>query len=95
MMKLLLFSDLHADAAAARRLVKRSGAADLLVGAGDFGNVRRHVQVCLDVLREIDKPAVLVAGNNETTAEVDAPTRNPFSPPAQPDRQEHAVAAIQ
>jgi Icc-related predicted phosphoesterase len=69
-MKLLLFSDLHADAAAARRLVKRSDAADVLVGAGDFGNIRRHVQVCIDVLRAIDKPAVLVAGNNETTAEL-------------------------
>jgi predicted phosphodiesterase len=69
-MKLFLFSDLHADAAAARRLVKRSGEADVLVGAGDFGNVRRHVRVCIDVLREIDKPAVLVAGNNESTAEM-------------------------
>ena len=69
-MKLLLFSDLHADVAAARRLVKRSGAVNVLVGAGDFGNVRRHVQVCIDVLRAIDKPTVLVAGNNESTGEL-------------------------
>lgn len=69
-MKLLLFSDLHADAAAARHLVERFRTADVLVGAGDFGNVRRHVQVCIDVLREIDKPAVLVAGNNESTEEL-------------------------
>lgn len=69
-MKLLLFSDLHADAAAARRLLERSGAADVLVGAGDFGNVRRQVPVCIDVLRTIDKPVVLVAGNNESTEEL-------------------------
>ena len=66
-MKLLLFSDLHADTAAAQRLVERAGKADVLVGAGDFGNVRRHIRVCLDVLRAVGKPAVLVAGNNEST----------------------------
>src|SRR5262245_37039631 len=68
--KLLLFSDLHADADAARRLVGLARHADAVVGAGDFGNVRRHVRVCVDVLRAIDKPAVLVAGNNESTEEL-------------------------
>lgn len=69
-MKLLLFSDLHADATAARRLVERARAADVVIGAGDFGNVRREVRACIDVLRTIDKPAVLVAGNNESTEEL-------------------------
>jgi Icc-related predicted phosphoesterase len=69
-MKLLLFSDLHADADAAQRLVERGRAADLIVGAGDFGNVRRDVRVCLDVLRQAGRPAVLVAGNNESTEEL-------------------------
>jgi Icc-related predicted phosphoesterase len=74
-MKLLLFSDLHADANAARRLVKLAAGVDVVVGAGDFGNVRRQLRVCLDVLRAIDKPAVLVAGNNESTEELVAATR--------------------
>lgn len=74
-MKLLLFSDLHADAAAARRLVKQASAVDVLVGAGDFGNLRADVSTCLDVLRGIDKPAVLVAGNNESTEELLAACR--------------------
>jgi uncharacterized protein len=69
-MKLLLFSDLHADAAAARHLVGLARAADVVVGAGDFGNVRRDVSTCIDVLKAIDKPAVLVAGNNESTEEL-------------------------
>lgn len=69
-MKLLLFSDLHADAAAARDLVRRSHSADVVIGAGDFGNVRRELRVCLDVLRTIDRPTVLVAGNNESTEEL-------------------------
>jgi uncharacterized protein len=69
-MKLLLFSDLHADAAAARHLVGLARAADVVVGAGDFGNVRRDVSIGIDVLKAIDKPAVLVAGNNESTEEL-------------------------
>jgi Icc-related predicted phosphoesterase len=69
-MKLLLFSDLHANAGAARRLVERARSADVLVGAGDFGNMRHNVAVCIEVLRSIDKPVVLVAGNNESTEEL-------------------------
>jgi Icc-related predicted phosphoesterase len=69
-MKLLLFSDLHASGAAAERLVERARAVDLVIGAGDFGNFRRKIEVCLDILRAIDKPAVLVAGNHESTDEL-------------------------
>jgi Icc-related predicted phosphoesterase len=75
-MNLLLFSDLHADAAASRRLVILARGADVLVGAGDFGNVRRAVAVCIDVLKSVDKPAVLVAGNNESTEELIAACRD-------------------
>ena len=66
MMKLLLFSDLHADTGAASRLVALSKGVDVVVGAGDFGNARRDVSVCIDVLRQIQIPAVLVPGNNES-----------------------------
>lgn len=69
-MRLLLFSDLHVNATAARRLVERARAVDLVVGAGDFGNIRRDVRAGIDLLRAIDKPAVLVAGNNESTEEL-------------------------
>ncbi|MCB0033305.1 MAG: hypothetical protein KDE51_04775 [Anaerolineales bacterium] len=41
--KLLLFSDLHANIGAAVKLVQRAAEADMLVGAGDFGNARRGV----------------------------------------------------
>jgi Icc-related predicted phosphoesterase len=69
-MKLLLFSDLHCDAAAARRLVERSRAADVVIGAGDFASVRRGIRTCLDVLRAIDRPSVVVPGNNESLDEL-------------------------
>lgn len=69
-MKLLLFSDLHADADAARRLVEQAETADVVVGAGDFATVRRNLRVGIEILRAIERPAVLVAGNNETTEEL-------------------------
>jgi len=69
-MKLLLFSDLHCDAAAALRLVELSQEVDVVVGAGDFANQRRGLNVCLDVLRGIERPLVFVAGNNESTEEL-------------------------
>jgi Icc-related predicted phosphoesterase len=69
-MKLLLFSDLHADLAAAARIVQAARDADAVIGAGDFGNVRRDLHGCIDVLRAIERPAILVAGNNESTEEL-------------------------
>ena len=72
MTKLLLFSDLHVNAHAARKLVEQSRAVDVVIGAGDFGNVRRQLSVCVDILRAIERPVVLVAGNHETTEELQA-----------------------
>ena len=69
-MKLLLFSDLHCDTAAARRLVELAGDVDVVVGAGDFGNVRRGIQIAIDVLRTIDRPAIVVPGNAESADEL-------------------------
>jgi Icc-related predicted phosphoesterase len=69
-MKLLLFSDLHCDADRALALVKRSRQADVVVGAGDLGNVRRGLARTVAILKAIDKPAVLVPGNNESYDEL-------------------------
>jgi uncharacterized protein len=69
-MKLLLFSDLHLSLDAARRIVEQSKGVDVVVGAGDFTSVRREFSALMDVLRAIDRPAVVVAGNAETTEEL-------------------------
>lgn len=69
-MKLLLFSDLHANASAASNLVALSKDVDIVVGAGDFGNMRQNVHVCLNILRQIQIPAILVPGNNESYEEL-------------------------
>lgn len=69
-MKLLLFSDLHCDAAAAASLVERSRDVDAVVCAGDLANTRRKLHICLDVLRSISRPTILVPGNNESLEEL-------------------------
>ena len=50
---LLLFSDIHGDMDACRSLVRRSAEVDVVVGAGDFCNMRRGLQRVIDVLAEI------------------------------------------
>ena len=69
-MKLLLFSDLHRDKGAARSLAERSGEADVLIGAGDFAVMRNGIDDVLAILKEVDKPAVLVPGNGESDVEL-------------------------
>jgi uncharacterized protein len=69
-MRLLLLSDLHCDVQAAQRLVEMARNADVAIGAGDFGQSRRRVGVCIDVLRVIPCPTIVVPGNNESLAEL-------------------------
>ncbi|MCW3060574.1 MAG: Ser/Thr protein phosphatase family protein [Capsulimonas sp.] len=69
-LKLLLFSDLHANTRAAEALARRAAEFDIVIGAGDFGNARRDLRVTIDVLKLIDRPTILVAGNNESTGEL-------------------------
>ncbi|MGV3485628.1 MAG: metallophosphoesterase family protein [Planctomycetaceae bacterium] len=69
-MKLLLFSDLHRSTDSANALVKAAKAVDVVIGAGDFANRHEGIHDTLDILCEITKPAVLVAGNGETFEEL-------------------------
>ena len=71
-MQLLLFSDLHCDASAAQRLVEQSRHVDVVVGAGDFGTMRRGIETTIDILQSIDCPAILVPGNSESKEELAA-----------------------
>ena len=69
-MKLLVFSDIHNDSDAARHIVEQSSNYDVLIGAGDFGVMRRNLQTCIETLREITTPTVVVPGNNESIGEL-------------------------
>jgi len=65
-MRLLAFSDLHCDLAGAERLVEASAGADVVIGAGDFASVHSGLEPTIDALRAINRPTLLVPGNNET-----------------------------
>lgn len=65
-MKLLAFSDLHRDLDAARRLVELSAQADVVLAAGDFASVHDGLEETIAALRPIERPTLLVPGNNET-----------------------------
>lgn len=69
-MNILCFSDLHRDTEAAKNLVKQSKQADLLIGAGDFATIHVGLTKVIDILCEIQIPAVLVPGNAETVEEL-------------------------
>ncbi len=65
-MRLLAFSDLHRDLAAAQDLAERSSEADVVIAAGDFASVHEGLEDTIDALSSISTPTVLVPGNNET-----------------------------
>jgi Icc-related predicted phosphoesterase len=69
-MKLLLFSDLHCDQARGEEIVRRSEDVDVVIGAGDFGNLRQGLQPMIDILSAIARPTALVAGNAESFEEL-------------------------
>jgi len=52
-MKLLVFSDLHSDFRIASKLVALSQDVDVVVGAGDFCNVRRGLEEIIQALSAI------------------------------------------
>ena len=75
-MKLLLFSDLHCNQEAARALVDLAQGVDVVVGAGDFGNIRQGLERVIPILSAITQPAILVPGNSESTEELIAACRH-------------------
>jgi Icc-related predicted phosphoesterase len=69
--RLLLFSDIHCDADATRRIVARASAFDVIIGAGDFATARRGLGPVIDILATtITTPTVLVPGNSESYEEL-------------------------
>lgn len=71
-MKLLLCSDLHCSVQAAQSIVQRSADVDVVIGAGDFANLRSKLHLVIDVFKQIECPTILVPGNNESHDELTA-----------------------
>lgn len=71
-MRVLAFSDLHHSRSRAKALVEAAREADLVIGAGDFCNMRRDLREALDLLSGITAPLVMVPGNAESADELRA-----------------------
>lgn len=69
-MKILAFSDLHLSAAHAAAIVSASAESDLVIGAGDFCNMRRGLDSAAAMLAGLQAPMVAVPGNGESAAEL-------------------------
>ena len=64
-MKLVAFSDLHCDLAAARAIVGAAGDADVVIGAGDFATMGTGAAGVFAVLRGLTCPFIYVHGNHD------------------------------
>lgn len=69
-MKLLAFSDLHHSRARAETLVGATRDAGLVIGAGDFCNMRQGLAEAMNLLAGMEAPMVAVPGNAESDAEL-------------------------
>lgn len=75
-MRLLLFVDVHCSAAAIDRLVAAAQDVDVVVGAGDFARQHDGLDETIRALGIIDRPAIVVPGNNETDTALRASCAN-------------------
>lgn len=69
-MRIMAFSDLHHSRPRAEMLVEASGEADLVIGAGDFCNMRKGLPEAMNLLGGIVAPMVVVPGNAESADEL-------------------------
>ncbi len=71
-MKVLAFSDLHLSRGRAAALVEASAQADLVIGAGDFCNMRNGLAEAMALIDGLQAPCVAVPGNCESADELRA-----------------------
>ena len=74
-MNILAFSDLHHSKTKAEALISLSQGADLVIGAGDFCNMREGLDDAMRMLDGIGCPMVVVPGNAESAKELRNATR--------------------
>lgn len=69
-MRIFAFSDLHASRRATAQVLEAAAEADLVIGAGDFCNMRQGLAEAVAPLAQIAAPLVLVPGNAESAEEL-------------------------
>lgn len=70
MPRIFAFSDLHHSRHHAETLVSTSQAADIVIGAGDFCNMRQGLPGAISLLADIKRPFLMVPGNAESVDEL-------------------------
>lgn len=71
-MKILAFSDLHMARSRAADIVAASADADLVIGAGDFCNMRQGLPEAMAMFEGVRVPMLVVPGNAESAEELHA-----------------------
>ena len=74
MTRILAFSDLHLARNRARDIVEAAREVDLVIGAGDFCNMRVGLHEAMDLLWTIADKSVYVPGNAESAEELKSAT---------------------
>lgn len=69
-MKILAFSDLHHSRPRAEMIVAAAEDADLVIGAGDFCNMRQGLPEAMNLLSGITASMIVVPGNAESADEL-------------------------
>jgi 3',5'-cyclic AMP phosphodiesterase CpdA len=67
-MKILIFSDIHGDLAALKRVVAQP--ADIYIAAGDLSNFSKGLERCGEEMIELGERAWILPGNHETHKEM-------------------------
>ncbi|MGL4234660.1 metallophosphoesterase family protein [Tabrizicola sp.] len=75
MTRIMAFSDFHARAGLVPALLSAAKDADLVIGAGDFCNMRQGLTEAMALLDPLAEKAVVVCGNAESAVELTAATR--------------------
>lgn len=72
-----------------------SGDADLVIGAGDFASIHRGLEQTIAALAAIERPSLVVPGNNETAEALRTACREwPAATVLHGDRHEHEGVAF-
>ncbi len=70
MIRVMAFSDVHHARVKSQTLVEASKDADLVLGAGDFCNMRTALPGAISLLKDMKRPFVMVPGNAESVEEL-------------------------
>lgn len=74
MTRVMAFSDLHARSSLVPALLAAAETADLVIGAGDFCNMRQGLAPAMAELAPLARKSVFVCGNAESATELAAAT---------------------